>query len=148
MTHITDEELSELERLEKAATPANWFTVPYGDGDTIVIHSDEESRVFFPPLPVGYSASPGSYGDPAVIKADMALIAAMRNALPRLLAEVRRARAEALEEAETGEGNLLGGILGRQGGTVAYDGDGRWHITGTYDLRAAIRALKEKPDVT
>jgi len=77
--------VAELRGLMEKATPGDWFTVPYGNGDSIVIHSSDEQRVFFPPVPVGYSATPGSNGDPAQIKADMELIAAMRNALPTLL---------------------------------------------------------------
>jgi hypothetical protein len=82
--------LERVKGLEAKATPGKWFTVPYGDGDTIVIHSDDEMRIFFPPPPVGYSASPGSHGDPAQIRADMDFVAESRVAVPALVAEVER----------------------------------------------------------
>lgn len=50
-------------------TPGPWSIERYGDGDTIVIHSNHVSRVCF-------MATPGSHGDPAKIKADAHLIVA------------------------------------------------------------------------
>ncbi len=88
----TDDIVERLRELLSNATPAQWFIVPYGDGDSLVVHSDDEKRVFFPPVPVGYSASPGSTGDPAQIKADVELIVAARNCLPALLDEIERLR--------------------------------------------------------
>ncbi len=92
MSEKTDDIVERLRELLSNATPAQWFIVPYGDGDSLVVHSDDEKRVFFPPVPVGYSASPGSTGDPAQIKADVELIVAARNCLPALLDEIERLR--------------------------------------------------------
>ena len=89
---MTDEQLAEWEALAEKATKGAWFIVPYGDGDTFVVHSDDEQRIFFPPLPVGYSATAGSLGDPAQIESDMKFIAASRTAIPSLIAEVKRLR--------------------------------------------------------
>lgn len=89
---MTDEQLAEWEALAEKATKGAWFIVPYGDGDTFVVHSDDERRIFFPPLPVGYSATAGSLGDPAQIESDMKFIAASRTAIPSLIAEVKRLR--------------------------------------------------------
>jgi hypothetical protein len=50
-------------------TPGPWMIVRYGDGDSLVVHSNEDNRVCF-------MATPGSLGDPAMIEADANLIAA------------------------------------------------------------------------
>ena len=44
---MTDEQLAELEALAEMATKGAWFIVPYGDGDTFVVHSDDEQRISF-----------------------------------------------------------------------------------------------------
>lgn len=59
-------------------TPGPWTIQRYGDGDSLVIHSDADNRVCF-------MATAGSYGDPAIIAADARLIAAA----PDLLAALR-----------------------------------------------------------
>ena len=56
-------------------TPGPWTVERYVDGDSLVIHSNDENRVCF-------MATPGSWGDPAKIEADARLIAAA----PELLA--------------------------------------------------------------
>lgn len=96
---MTEEQLAELEALAEKATKGAWFIVPYGDGDTFVVHSDDEQRIFFPPLLVGYSATAGSLGDPAQIESDMKFIAASRTAIPSLIAEVKRLRGEVADRA-------------------------------------------------
>ncbi len=44
--------------------------------------------------PVGYSATPGSLGDPAQIKADTTFIVGAHNDLPALLSDLSRKEAE------------------------------------------------------
>jgi len=70
---LTDEEIAELERLERKATAGPWLDtgryVSGGDGGQIVVN------------------------DKHIDSVDQALIAAARNALPKLLAEVRELRA-------------------------------------------------------
>lgn len=61
-------------------TPAPWMIEEYGDDETptLVIHRGEtESRICF-------MATPGSRGDPAMIKADAKLIAAAPDLLKQL----------------------------------------------------------------
>ena len=48
-------------------TALPWFVVRYGDGDSLVIHSDEVNRVCF-------MATPGKLGSQAKIEANAALI--------------------------------------------------------------------------
>lgn len=50
-------------------TKGPWTVERYGDGDSLVIHSNHVNRVCF-------MATPGSHGDPATIAADARLIAA------------------------------------------------------------------------
>ena len=50
-------------------TKGKWEVVRYGNGDSLVIHSDSETRVCF-------MATPGELGDPNAIAANAALIAA------------------------------------------------------------------------
>jgi len=112
-TPLTDAELAELERLEKeAAWPAPWrahtFEIecpcPNGE-DCGDMHSCEEVEA-----PEAYPASPEAPADlgdgQCVVQIDVpgleslagpnaAFIAASRNALPRLLSEVRARRADA-----------------------------------------------------
>jgi hypothetical protein len=81
-------DIDELERLEKAATPGPWAYFPdsiYAGEIHAVIHPEGES------LPVGtqHITSTPDYDDRPD---DMALIVAARNALPELLAELKRLR--------------------------------------------------------
>ena len=50
-------------------TPGEWAVVPYGDGDSLVIHADEETRVCFMATPGG------GLGDHLRISANGRLIA-------------------------------------------------------------------------
>lgn len=60
-------------------TPGPWSVVPYGDGDSLVIHSDSNSRVCF-------MATPGSFSrDFPKIEANARLIAAAPDLLEALL---------------------------------------------------------------
>ena len=109
---MTDERLAELERLCAAATPGPWAWGPH--------NSDEE----YPPNLQGYPTEPdirdgggkdvpvfawpevmyaGEYEGEYFIDVelpDAAFIAAARAALPELLAEVRRLRAEQSERGQ------------------------------------------------
>lgn len=122
------EQRAEWRRLAEAATEGKWFIVRYGDGDSYVIHSDDERRIFFPPSPIGFSASPGSLGDPAQIKADMKFVAAARTAVPALLDEVER-----LEEIRAAAQDVLD-----------FDGGNRskcYHAAKAFDARERLFAL-------
>lgn len=73
-TPLTEDEIAALEELEKAATPGEWTT---GQGD----HWSREVRAGFA-APAWCGAKNGQN--------DAALIVALRNAAPRLLAMARR----------------------------------------------------------
>lgn len=71
-----------------AHTPGPWQIVRYGDGDSLVIHSDADTRVCF-------MATPGQLGPSfAHIKANATLIAAA----PTMLAALRLALPELAED--------------------------------------------------
>lgn len=63
-------------------TPGPWTIKRYGDGNSLVIHSNHVNRVCF-------MATPGSHGDPATIAADARLIAAAPDMLAALEAAER-----------------------------------------------------------
>jgi hypothetical protein len=95
---MTEERLAELEALEKGATAGPWLvTRESGQGWLIAtIEGEDERQVNV----VTNGTAPGIKTFPG---ADAALIAEARNALPELLAEVRRLRAAceaALAKAE------------------------------------------------
>lgn len=92
---MTDEELAELERLEKAATEAPWCWDNRGekcndiqigtactepDGKLIAGYFDEENVTYLDAVAEATNV------------ADARLVVALRNAAPRLLAELRRLR--------------------------------------------------------
>lgn len=81
---ITDEELAELERLEKEATRGPWEDEPLTGGGAWIWGS-KEARDAETLNVSGYVAETRIY-------ADVALICAARNALPALIAELRAAR--------------------------------------------------------
>ena len=101
---LTDEDLAELERLEKAATPGPWFQgkdMPDG-GVCARIHYGKDPYT-------GKSLGRGDAcliealpGDDGVFEeaADGALVRAARNALPKLLSELREHRHRARVNAE------------------------------------------------
>ena len=64
-------------------TKGPWEIVRYGDGDSLVIHSDDVNRVCF-------MATPGSHGDPAKIEADARLISAAPDLLEALQSIARQ----------------------------------------------------------
>ena len=86
---LTDAELSELERLTESAAPAPWvaFTGP-GLGGPEFIRLDGLDDRFPPDMYV--TRAPG--WDDIAPSADIEFIAAARNYMPRLLAELRRRR--------------------------------------------------------
>jgi hypothetical protein len=82
---VTDSELDELERLAEGASPPPWhaFVGPgIGGEDFISLGADDSAQ---PDMYVQHDGRPA----PA---ADLKFIAACRNYLPRLIAEVRRGR--------------------------------------------------------
>lgn len=101
---ITDEELDQLEALEKAATPGPWFVgkdMPQG-GVSAVKHFGKDPYT-------GKSLGRGEYcliealpGDDGFFEQseDGALVRAARNALPKLIAELREHRRLARLNAE------------------------------------------------
>lgn len=89
---ITDQQLSTLEAMEKSATEAPWGTETK---DAYGVEYGEPIRVVAGEKSVAYHGSPSCF----LRKQDAALIAAMRNALPSLIAEVRASR-EAVTRAE------------------------------------------------
>jgi hypothetical protein len=81
MQRLTDEELAELERLEKAATPGFWNRRDIGDS---IIECEDDTLLCTFPSEQGNEDSNAKF------------VALSRNALPLLLAEVRELRAAAL----------------------------------------------------
>jgi len=73
---------------EQRHTPGPWTVVPYGDGDSLVVHSDNEHRVCFMSTP---GESPGAMQK---IKANAQLISASPDMY------------EALKEIAKGEGRF------------------------------------------
>lgn len=81
---LTDEELADLDKLARLASPAPWrvFSGPgIGGPDFISLGTDDEQ----PDMYVTHDAAPAP-------TADLDLIAAARNAVPCLISEVRRGR--------------------------------------------------------
>ena len=82
---LSEAELDELEALAKAASPARWIAetgAGIGGPDFIMITDYDDSQ---PDMYVQHDDKPA----PA---AELEFIAAARNAIPRLVAEVRRHR--------------------------------------------------------
>ena len=92
MDDLSDQELVELETLTDAAAPAPWaaFTGP-GLGGPEFIRLDGLDEQFPPDMYV----TRGWKWDDVAPSADIEFIAAARNQMPRLLAEIRRRRGEA-----------------------------------------------------
>jgi hypothetical protein len=82
VTRLTDEELAELERMEKAATPGFWNRRDIGDS---IIECEDDTLLCTFPSEQGNEDSNAKF------------VALSRNALPSLLAEVRELRAAARE---------------------------------------------------
>ena len=87
MERITNAELDELERLEQAATPEPWYETLTGEGKVCVSHVDYSAYNGYPVCVMTNSFPQKDYPNAAFISAS-------RNAMPRLIAEVRRLRAE------------------------------------------------------
>jgi hypothetical protein len=90
---MNEEQLAELERLERAATPGPWVSVVEGrdqmSGDSVIVTADDP-RQDYPDVYVSIAVNGRLH--PAAA-ADQDFIAAARNAVPALIAEVRRLRA-------------------------------------------------------
>lgn len=84
---LTEAELDELEALERNANVAPWWPVEFSDETACIMN--EHVGITDRPCDLG----PRPKGEVPCLE-DARLIAAARNALPRLLAEVRRLRAE------------------------------------------------------
>jgi hypothetical protein len=87
---MTNEKLEELERLLKAATPGPWRNDGYG---TIVQEGVEVGSIRrgYPPEPSALAhLSDGEYIQNPNAEEDAALIVAAINALPELVAEIKR----------------------------------------------------------
>ena len=85
--------------MSESFTPGPWSIVPYGDGSSLVIHSDEDNRVCF--MATASSDRPSSH---ASIRANARLIAAapeLFEALRELVA-IRTIK-DKLEEPNNGE---------------------------------------------
>jgi hypothetical protein len=101
---MTDERLAELEGLARAATPGPWEveTTPRPSGTGVyrrglTITSPGKPNRTYPHMPgivamIGGSSS--FENEPALADADRDFIAAARTAVPELVAEVRRLRAD------------------------------------------------------
>lgn len=91
---ITAAQLAEWDRLGRAATPGPWH---HGETDGQEAITASDSYGLLAMEPTASSAASGSWsiygGDDAV--ADFAFIAAAREAVPALIAEIRRLRGEA-----------------------------------------------------
>ena len=82
---LSDAELSELERLSSEASPAPWVASVEGrdhtSGDDVIAVGEPREEDMY----VSRDTGPAS-------RADLEFIAAARNLLPRLIAELRRTR--------------------------------------------------------
>ena len=95
MTRLTDEELGELERLEKEATPGPWALESYSEdheGPISVVSEYEIKRGGV--VSANWIAECDLQDDEAQNVVNAELIRAYRNALPALLREVRQHRAK------------------------------------------------------
>ena len=98
---MTDLDLNELDRLEKAATPGPW------KWDSDQIKDDPMNRCRYRVCVVGKTVMQTYYSsDDRHAEADIALTCAIRNALPDLLAILRTAEAHA-DELESALRDLL-----------------------------------------
>lgn len=90
---MDDELLNQLEKLERAATPGPWVSSAEGRdhlaGDDVIFTADDARQVD-PDVYVTIRVSGGDWHP--VSLADQDFIAAARNAIPTLIAEVRRLR--------------------------------------------------------
>lgn len=167
---LTPDQIAELERLEKAATKGPWYQTGspwFQDGSGVLAGSPDPHVA---PLIVDCESWAGEreeqqrdhpdaeLADP---DDDAALIAAMRNALPALLAEVRRARearaevrealrpfAELANERELGDAyadDYMPLHVGLMNGNVTQSViRGKLRVADVRRARDVFRALKEK----
>jgi hypothetical protein len=88
---LTDAELSELERLDREATPGPWDTDLETSAGRCWVDSRRHQNMLAEPL---FNVRPPSARHMEQRERDASFIAAARNALPKLLAEIRELRAE------------------------------------------------------
>jgi hypothetical protein len=88
--NLTDADLTELERLSAAANPARW-RLDRGESDGMKWVAIDHGRGVVVSV---MEEEPGAWDSEIeeMVEADLSLIVAMRNGLPRLLAEVRDGR--------------------------------------------------------
>lgn len=100
-TPVTPEYLDELEALHKAATPGEWYLdydySPFGDGLRIGVKG--ESTL---PRVMDDGSAGGEYGATTTLE-NMKFIVASHDALPALIAEVRRLNAALSEQTARAE---------------------------------------------
>lgn len=105
---ISDEDLGELEGLEKRATDGSWRTSEDGNGPSVCSGNDV---LFSSEIdPTVYRCDDELDGCPELARqadADCKLVVAARNALPALIAEVRRLRKWVADEDERTEAREL-----------------------------------------
>jgi hypothetical protein len=93
--------LAELERLEKAATPGPWVSSIEGrdhtSGDNTILTADDP-RQLDPDVYASIRVAGGDWHPVAI--SDQDFIAAARNAVPHLIAEVRRLRRNQSENVD------------------------------------------------
>lgn len=100
-TPVTPEYLDELEALHRAATPGEWYLdydySPFGDGLRIGVKG--ESTL---PRVMDDGSAGGEYGATTTLE-NMKFIVASHDALPALIAEVRRLNAALAEQTACAE---------------------------------------------
>ena len=88
--NVTPEALARLEAMEKAATPRPWHV----HGEHVhAAYDNSEGRLQHHAVAVTHDLNAGRYGNEGTKATNAALILAARNALPDLIAEIRRLRA-------------------------------------------------------
>ena len=92
--NVTPEALARLEAMEKAATPRPWHV----HGEHVhAAYDNSEGRLQHHAVAVTHDLNAGRYGNEGTKATNAALILAARNALPDLIAEIRRLRASVNE---------------------------------------------------
>lgn len=110
---MTDEQLAEWERLAAAATPGPWEAIPTVDADFATIKTRGK---------LGWMQY-HEY-DPGIDATDAAFVAAAREAVPALVAEVRRLREalRAVERVVDGDGDASRAAIADIVGPALYPG--------------------------
>lgn len=157
MADVTEAKLAEWERLAEAATPGPWWVTGQPWGDETSVHagpSDDPHTMTFPVC--DFDLMSHQFGDafdgtdsddiPEMVAPNMALIAAARQAVPALIAEVRRLREENVRLDQLVCDFQAASMLevGRQGGPCCVEPRHvERHIT---ELRDALRPFAKGGD--